>query len=150
MWCQPRPVRLRIEALDQRHLFGSLVRQVIPPQLRVVLDRERATFPVRVDEANGDEVFLDVERAPVCDGQRLVCDRMADGTPNVDDADARFQKTFCFVLHVVMHALHACVKRLVDVDSLLIGKLDRLSLTIFKSDTYHWASQIRLSIWLRC
>ncbi len=116
---QPGPVRFRIETLDQRNLVRRLVGQVVPTQLGVILDGECASDSIRVNEAHRDEVMLDVECSPVRDSERFVRDGMPDGTPNVDNANAGLEKTLCFVFQVMMHALHARLKGLVDMHALL-------------------------------
>lgn len=112
---QPRLVRIRIKALDERHLLRCLSAQVIPLQLFVVLYRERAAFAGGVDEANGDEVVLDVEGAPVRHGEGVVSDGCADGAPDVYDADAAFEEAGCVGGEVVVDACDGGVECLVDV-----------------------------------
>ena len=85
---QPRLIRIRIKALNQRHLLRRLPAQKIPRQLVVVLYGEGAALAVGVDEAHGDERALDVECAVVGYGEGVVRDGCADGTPDVDDSDS--------------------------------------------------------------
>lgn len=61
MGSQPRPVRLRVKALDQRHLFRGLLRQVPPLVRRVVAYAKRRPDAVRVNVLHRDEVVALVE-----------------------------------------------------------------------------------------
>ena len=63
----------------------------------VVPHAERVTLSVWVDEPNGDKVIFDVEGAPVGHSQRLVNDRVVDGSPDIDDAYAALQESIGFV-----------------------------------------------------
>ena len=63
--------------------------------------------------------MLDIERAPVGDGERLVCDGVRDGPPDVDDADAGLEEAVGLVGEVVLDALDGGFVRLVDVDAFL-------------------------------
>ena len=116
---QPRLVGIRVETLDQRHLVRRLVGQVVPTQLRVVLDGERASDAVWVDETHGDEVVIDVESAPVRNCELLVRDGVANGAPDVDNANAGLEETLRLVLEVVVYALDARIKGLIDMHALL-------------------------------
>ena len=115
---QPRPVRLRVVALDERDLVGGLAGEMPPLVLRVVAHAVRATGAVRVYEVHGHEVTL-VEVPPVGDRQWLVRDRMVDGPPDVDDADAGLEEAVGLVGEVVLDALDGGLVGLVDVDTLL-------------------------------
>lgn len=53
---EPCNVRGRIEALDQCHLVGGLVREVVPQMLRVVLHAKCRALTVGIDVACRDEV----------------------------------------------------------------------------------------------
>lgn len=117
--CQPCPVCCGIEALDQNDLVRRLVGQVVPAELRVVLDGERLTLAVGVNEFHRDEVVVDVQGSPVADSERFVGDGVSDRAPNVDDANTRLEKTIRFVSQVVTHTLLARSERLVDMDLLL-------------------------------
>ena len=65
MRSQPSPVNFRIITLDQSDFLRSLVAQVVPLVVRVVLHAEGSTNPVGVDEADGYEVVLGIEVVPV-------------------------------------------------------------------------------------
>lgn len=93
--------------------------------LRVVLDTEHPADTVWVNETRGDEVVLLIEVAPVGDSERLVVDRVTNGTPDVNDADTAGQKAFSLFAKVVMHALNASIERLVYVDTLLQSQIFR-------------------------
>ena len=121
MRSQPSPVNFRIITLDQRDLFGGLSAQIVPPQLpRSIIphpvDPARA---LRVDEVDGDEVHR-VERAPVGDRERLVRDWVADGPPDVDDADTALEEPLGVVSEMTIDALHTGVERLVYVNAFLL------------------------------
>ena len=74
---------------------------------------------IGVDEADGNEVVLRIERAPVRDGKRLVRDGIANWTPHVDDTNTTFQKTICVGTEMAVHASDAGIESLVDVDTFL-------------------------------
>ena len=57
-----------------------------------------------------------VESAPVGDGKWGMSDRVGNGTPHVDDADAGFQEAFSFVGEVIFDAFDGRLVRLIDVD----------------------------------
>ena len=133
-----RTVDFRVVALDERHFLGSLVRQVVPLVVGVVLHGEgtlamscqpsvariailqrRTSNSVRVDETDGNEIMLGVKVAPVGDGEGLVGDRMVNGAPDVDDTNASLQETFSILAKVAMHAGNGSIVRLVNVDALL-------------------------------
>ena len=75
---------------------------------------------VWVDEADGDEVVLGVERAPVGDSEWLVRDGVPNGAPYVNDTDASLEKAVGVLAEVTMHASDAGVEGLVDVHAFLM------------------------------
>ena len=120
MRSQPSPVNFRIITLDQSDFLRSLVAQVVPLVVRVVLHAEGSTNPVGVDEADGYKVVLGIEVVPVRNGQGFVVDGVSDGTPDVDDTDPAFQEARSFVAEVTVNASNAGVVGLINVDSFLI------------------------------
>ncbi len=116
---QPRPILLRVVALDQRDLVRGLAPQVVPLQLWVVPHAERRPRALGVHEIDLNEVLL-VEGPPVRDRERLVRDGVLDRPPHVDDADARLQEAVGVRGEVVLDARDAGVVRLVDVDAFLM------------------------------
>ena len=64
--------------------------------------------------------MLDIERAPVGDREWLVRDWVADGPPDVDDADTALEEPFGVVPEMTIDALHTGVERLVDVNAFLL------------------------------
>ena len=77
---QPRLVDVRVEALDEGDFVWSLVRQIVPLMTGIVLDAEGRTFTVRVDVASGHEICLRIDGAVVRNGERVVCNRVANGS----------------------------------------------------------------------
>ena len=74
---------------------------------------------IRVNETDRNEIVLCVEVSPVGYSERLMGDRVPNGTPHIDDADASFQKTVCVFAQVAMHACNAGIECLIDVNALL-------------------------------
>ena len=117
---EPRPVRLRVVALDQRDLLGGLSTQVVPLELvrGVVIDSVDPACAIGVNEVDGDEVVR-AEGAPVGECEGLVGDGVGDGPPDVDDADARLEEAGGVLGEVVLDALNGSPVGLVDMDALL-------------------------------
>lgn len=139
---QPSPILFRIVALDERNLIGSLVRQVVPAVVGVVLHAECAyiaflldsayptgestltTNAVGVDEAHGDEVVLGVEITPVRHCERLVRDGVPNGAPDVDNAHTSLQETVCVGTKMAVDASNARVEGLINVNAFLCASDD--------------------------
>jgi hypothetical protein len=115
MRCQPRLALVRVETLYQRNFLWRLSAQVVPAVRRVVAHAERGTLPVRRDVPCRDKVLLWFERAPIRDGERVVRDRISDGTPHVDDSHSALKQAICVRGYMLPHACKACFVRLVDV-----------------------------------
>ena len=119
MRSQPSPVLFRVIALDQNHLLWGLVREVVPLVLRIILDTERSTYSIRVDEPNRNQIVLRVEMAPVRYREWLVSNGMTDGPPDVDESNARFEETRGLWSEMTVHPGHAGVEGLVDMNAFL-------------------------------
>ena len=78
----------------------------------------RTSDSVGVDEADRDEVVFGIERAPVRHSERLVRHGVADGAPDVDNADASLQETFSIVAEVAVDTLDTGFIGLVNVNTL--------------------------------
>ena len=89
---QPRLAFVRVETLDQSNLIWRLPTKVVPLVRGVVANAERGPLSVRVDMPGRDEVFLRIERAPICNGEWVVCDGVTDGAPHVDDAHTSLEQ----------------------------------------------------------
>ena len=128
---QPRLVRLRVIALDQRDLLRRLPTQIVPLQLvrGIVVHPVGRAGTVRIHELDRGKVTR-IEGAPVGDGERLVGDGVGDGPPDIDDADARLEEASGVVGEMVLDALDGGPIGLVDVDGFLhadsqsVGGLD--------------------------
>jgi len=69
--------------------------------------------------ARWDEVSLWIERAPVCDSERVVCDGVRDGTPHIDDPHTAFEQAICVCGDVEPHPGKSCLRCLVNVHAQL-------------------------------
>lgn len=87
--------------------------------LRIVPHAERPADAGGCDELRGDELAGGVDGAPVGYGEGVVCDGVADGTPDVDDADAVFEEVLGVGGEVLADATDAGFVGLVDVDAFL-------------------------------
>lgn len=116
---QSRLALIRVETLDQRDFIWRLSAEVVPPVRRVVAHAERGPLPIGVDVPRRDEVLLRVERAPVCDGERVVRDGVRDGAPHVNDAHTTLEEAICLCGYMVSHPSNTCGIRLVNVHARL-------------------------------
>lgn len=78
----------------------------------------RTSNSVWVDEPDGHKVVLSVEITPVGHSKRLVCDRVLDWTPYVDDAYTSFEETVRILSEVTVHTRNTGIECLVDVNAL--------------------------------
>jgi len=116
---QPRLALIRVETFDKCNLVWCLSTQVVPLVGSVVAHAERGALPVRIDVARWDEVSLWIERAPVCDSERVVCDGVRDGTPHIDDPHTAFEQAICVCGDVEPHPGKSCLRCLVNVHAQL-------------------------------
>ncbi len=75
------------------------------------------SLSVRVDKTADDKV-LRVEVTPVRHCKRLVCDRVPDRPPHVDNADTSLQETFSVFAEMAVDPLDTGLVGLVDVYTL--------------------------------
>jgi hypothetical protein len=122
MRCQPCLALVRIETLNQGHLVWCLFTEVIPLVRRVVAHAERAPLSVPIDVPRRHEVFLRIERAPVCDGEWVVCDGVSYGTPHIDNPHTTLEQAICVGGRMLPHSSKSCGIRLVNVYSRLEQK----------------------------
>ena len=119
MWGQPSLALVRIKALDQGNLFWRLVSQVVPAVLGVVLHAERRALAVTVNVPGVDEVNVGVNRTPISNSQRVMCDDVLDRPPDIDDTDAELEKTLGFIRKILVHAFLSSDVRLVGMHTSL-------------------------------
>lgn len=86
---------------------------------RVILDAVCFSLAVWVDESDGDEIFIRINRVPVSYGQRLVRDGVLNGAPDVDETYARLEESLSIFAQVPVDALDAGFRGLVDMDPFL-------------------------------
>lgn len=77
----------------------------------------RTSISVGVDEPHCHQVRLGVKVSPVRDCERLVCDRVLDRTPNINDADATLEQAVSVGAEMTVYAGDASIVGLVDVDT---------------------------------
>lgn len=106
-------IRLTVEALDQKYLFGSKTRSVVPLVALVVFDAVRLTVTSRVDETTDDKIGL-LHRIRLRDRKGITLDSL-DGSPDVDDLHTAFHQLIGLVGKMVGDARERRLVGLINV-----------------------------------
>ena len=110
------PIQLRIKTLDQHDLLRRLLPKIMPAMTRVRTNRKCLPNTIRINQLHGQKVLVGHGRG-VRDSERVFANGF-DGTPDVDDLVAAFEKALGVGGEVVLDALGAGFVGLVDVDLL--------------------------------
>ena len=110
------PVELRVKTLDQQNLPRRLLPQVKPAVFRIRTNGKGLSDTVWINQLHGHEVIVGHGRS-VGHSEGIFTDGF-DGSPDVDDLIAAFEKALGFGGEVVLDALGAGFVGLIDVNAL--------------------------------
>lgn len=80
--------------LDEGTFVRPLVGKIPETVIGVVPNIERRSFEGGVESTSEQEITFNIDGSPFPKCQRVVCDWVLNRTPDIDDPDTAFEKTF--------------------------------------------------------